>query len=71
MSNERRKIELKVERLRKRYDADNDMGPGPDVTWADGELLDIIELQGAEIDGLRSSLAALMNYIRTGNGPCE
>ena len=69
MSDEKRKIEVKAARLRKRYDADNDLGPGPDVTWADSELLDIIELQGKRIDGLQSAMTALMKYIRTGNEP--
>lgn len=33
-----------IDNLKERYNADNDTMPGlPDVTWADAQLLDIIE----------------------------
>lgn len=53
----------RIEHIQRRYNPENDLGPGPDVTWADRELLAIIEQQQAEIAGLQAQIDSLRSFV--------
>lgn len=54
------KAPIIIDRLKRHYDADNDLIPGaPRVTWADNELIELIEILTNEVMDLRQRLKEL------------
>lgn len=54
------KAPIIIDGLKSHYDADNDLIPGaPIVTWADNELIELIEILMNEVMDLRQRLKEL------------
>jgi len=53
-------IITKVERVERRYNADREVIPGgPDVTWADNEILDMVRTLAQAVDQLQAQVKEL------------
>ena len=65
------KTQQMIERILARYDIENDCGQGPDVTWADRQLLAIVEHQQGQIAVLMEMIGSLRHFVITGETPLD
>jgi len=59
MTTARDHAEQFLHKINSRYDAENDVPPGPDVTWADMALYEAVLYLAAEVDRLGHRVADL------------
>ena len=65
--------ELMIQRILDRYDPDHDLAPvpAPEVTWADRQLLAIVEHQQGQISVLHEMIASVRHFVITGETPLD